>query len=57
MDIQQRNRAHGGWGEVQGIYRGAKKTGLFEGGIRVPAAISWPGENFFQANVRDPNSL
>ncbi len=33
-------RAHGGGGSA-GIYRGAKKC-LFEGGIRVPAAISWP---------------
>ena len=33
-------RAHGGGGN-SGIYRGAKAS-LFEGGIRVPAAISWP---------------
>jgi len=33
-------RAHFGGGSA-GIYRGAKFS-LFEGGIRVPAAISWP---------------
>jgi len=33
-------RAHGGGGN-SGIYRGAKAS-LFEGGIRVPAAVSWP---------------
>lgn len=33
-------RAHFGGGNA-GIYRGAKQC-LFEGGIRVPAAISWP---------------
>lgn len=33
-------RAHFGGGNA-GIYRGAKAC-LFEGGIRVPAAISWP---------------
>lgn len=33
-------RAHWGGGSA-GIYRGAKQC-LFEGGIRVPAAISWP---------------
>ena len=34
-------RAHHGGGSA-GPYRGAKQC-LFEGGIRVPAAISWPG--------------
>ncbi|CAN5424356.1 hypothetical protein BH23VER1_BH23VER1_33300 [soil metagenome] len=34
-------RAHGGGGSA-GPYRGAKFS-LFEGGIRVPAVISWPG--------------
>ncbi len=33
--------AHGGGGSA-GPYRGAKKS-LFEGGIRVPAMITWPG--------------
>ncbi len=35
------SRAHGGGG-FAGPYRGAKFS-LFEGGIRVPAIISWPG--------------
>ncbi|MGH7972162.1 MAG: sulfatase-like hydrolase/transferase, partial [Limisphaerales bacterium] len=34
-------RAHGGGGN-SGPYRGAKFS-LFEGGIRLPAVISWPG--------------
>lgn len=33
-------RAHKGGGSA-GIYRGAKRS-LFEGGIRIPAMISWP---------------
>ncbi|MBI2422067.1 MAG: sulfatase-like hydrolase/transferase [Candidatus Hydrogenedentes bacterium] len=34
-------RAHGGGGSA-GPYRGAKFS-MFEGGIRIPAIISWPG--------------
>jgi arylsulfatase A len=43
-------RAHYGGGSA-GIYRGAKFS-LFEGGIRVPAMISWPGK-IPQNEVRD----
>ncbi len=43
-------RAHFGGGSA-GPYRGAKQC-LFEGGIRVPAAISWPG-NIPSGEVRD----
>ncbi|MES2570988.1 MAG: sulfatase-like hydrolase/transferase [Verrucomicrobiota bacterium] len=42
-------RAHGGGGSA-GPYRGAKFS-LFEGGIRVPAFISWPG-HLPEAEVR-----
>ena len=34
-------RAHGGGGS-SGLYRGHKFT-LYEGGLRIPAMISWPG--------------
>jgi arylsulfatase A-like enzyme len=43
-------RAHGGGGSA-GIYRGAKFS-LFEGGIRLPGMISWPG-HLPQGAVRD----
>ncbi len=43
-------RAHFGGGS-SGIYRGAKFS-LFEGGIRVPAAISWPAK-LKKGEVRD----
>lgn len=35
-------RAHGGGGSA-GFYRGSKFS-LFEGGIRIPSIISWPGK-------------
>jgi arylsulfatase A-like enzyme len=47
-------RAHHGGGSA-GIYRGAKQC-LFEGGIRVPAAISWPG-HIKAGEVRDQFSV
>jgi arylsulfatase A-like enzyme len=47
-------RAHGGGGSA-GPYRGAKQC-LFEGGIRVPAAISWPG-NIPSGEVRNQFSV
>jgi arylsulfatase A-like enzyme len=43
-------RAHGGGGSA-GVYRGAKFS-LFEGGIRLPAVVSWPGR-LPQGVVRD----
>jgi arylsulfatase A-like enzyme len=43
-------RAHNGGGD-NGPYRGHKFT-LFEGGIRVPAVISWPG-HLPEGTVRD----
>ncbi|NND07059.1 MAG: sulfatase-like hydrolase/transferase [Saprospiraceae bacterium] len=43
-------RAHFGGGSA-GIYRGAKGS-LFEGGLRVPSIISWPG-HLDQNTVRD----
>ncbi len=46
--VEQRNHYGGGYA---GKYRGAKFS-LFEGGIRVPAIISWPGK-LPQGQVRD----
>jgi arylsulfatase A len=43
-------RAHGGGGSA-GPYRGAKFS-LFEGGIRLPAVVSWPG-HLPEGAVRD----
>ena len=47
-------RAHYGGGNA-GPYRGSKSC-LFEGGFRVPAAITWPG-NIPQDEVRDQFSV
>ncbi len=44
------SRAHGGGGD-NGPYRGAKFS-VFEGGIRVPAILSWPG-HLPEGEVRD----
>ncbi|MEM6279846.1 MAG: sulfatase-like hydrolase/transferase [Verrucomicrobiota bacterium] len=44
-------RTFGGGGSA-GPYRGHKGN-LFEGGIRVPAIVSWPGGNLPQGEVRD----
>jgi arylsulfatase A-like enzyme len=47
-------RAHFGGGSA-GVYRGAKAC-LFEGGIRVPSMISWPGK-IPEGEVRDQFSV
>jgi len=47
-------RAHNGGGNA-GVFRGSKFS-LFEGGIRVPAAISWP-ERLKSGEVRDQLSV
>ncbi|XP_078452012.1 steryl-sulfatase-like [Lampetra fluviatilis] len=53
-EISDSGDVEGGW---NGIYRGGKSMGGFDGGIRVPAILRWPGVLPASVQVDQPTSL
>ncbi|XP_027970804.1 arylsulfatase E [Eumetopias jubatus] len=54
LEAQVRNNQYGGW---NGIYKGGKGMGGWEGGIRVPAIFRWPGVLPAGRVIHEPTSL
>uniref|UniRef100_S4RPN3 Steroid sulfatase n=1 Tax=Petromyzon marinus TaxID=7757 RepID=S4RPN3_PETMA len=53
-EISNSGDVEGGW---NGIYRGGKSMGGFDGGIRVPGVLRWPGVLPASVQVDHPTSL
>ncbi|XP_063099117.1 arylsulfatase L isoform X2 [Cavia porcellus] len=54
LESQLEGRQYGGW---NGVYRGGKGMGGWEGGIRVPGIFRWPGVLPAGRVVHEPTSL
>uniref|UniRef100_A0A7N5K7C5 Arylsulfatase D n=1 Tax=Ailuropoda melanoleuca TaxID=9646 RepID=A0A7N5K7C5_AILME len=54
LEAQLRNHQYGGW---NGIYKGGKGMGGWEGGIRVPGVFRWPGVLPAGRVIHEPTSL
>nr|XP_045361269.1 arylsulfatase L [Camelus bactrianus] len=54
LEAQFENHQYGGW---NGIYKGGKGMGGWEGGIRVPGIFRWPGVLPAGRVVHEPTSL
>ncbi|XP_006747830.2 arylsulfatase E [Leptonychotes weddellii] len=54
LEAQLRNNQYGGW---NGIYKGGKGMGGWEGGIRVPGIFRWPGVLPAGQMIHEPTSL
>ncbi|XP_077610859.1 arylsulfatase L [Crocuta crocuta] len=54
LESQLRNDQYGGW---NGIYKGGKGMGGWEGGIRVPGIFRWPGVLPAGRVIHEPTSL
>ncbi|XP_077002656.1 arylsulfatase L isoform X2 [Tamandua tetradactyla] len=54
LESQFGNNQYGGW---NGIYKGGKGMGGWEGGIRVPGIFRWPGELPASHVIDEPTSL
>nr|KAF6491747.1 hypothetical protein HJG59_001051 [Molossus molossus] len=54
LEARQGNHQYGGW---NGIYKGGKGMGGWEGGIRVPGIFRWPGVLPAGREVHEPTSL
>ncbi|XP_037368647.1 arylsulfatase L [Talpa occidentalis] len=54
LEVQLGDNQYGGW---NGIYRGGKGMGGWEGGIRVPGIFRWPGVLPAGRVIHEPTSL
>ncbi|KAK2496241.1 hypothetical protein MC885_004304 [Smutsia gigantea] len=54
LEAQMGNNQYGGW---NGIYKGGKGMGGWEGGIRVPGIVRWPGVLQAEQVIHEPTSL
>ncbi|XP_044522922.1 arylsulfatase L [Gracilinanus agilis] len=54
LESQIGNEQHGGW---NGIYKGGKGMGAWDGGIRVPGILRWPGVLPAGHVIDDPTSM
>nr|XP_019570134.1 PREDICTED: arylsulfatase E [Rhinolophus sinicus]XP_019570135.1 PREDICTED: arylsulfatase E [Rhinolophus sinicus] len=54
LESQLGNNQYGGW---NGIYQGGKGMGGWEGGIRVPGIVRWPGVLPAGRVIQEPTSL
>ncbi|XP_039698379.1 arylsulfatase L isoform X2 [Pteropus medius] len=54
LEAQLGREQHGGW---NGIYKGGKGMGGWEGGIRVPGIVRWPGVLPAGRVIHEPTSL
>ncbi|XP_016075277.1 PREDICTED: arylsulfatase D-like [Miniopterus natalensis] len=55
--LEERDDRHGQQGGWNGIYRGGKAMGGWEGGIRVPGIFRWPGVLPAGQVIHEPTSL
>ncbi|XP_053435310.1 arylsulfatase L-like isoform X2 [Nycticebus coucang] len=54
LESQHGNNQYGGW---NGVYKGGKGMGGWEGGIRVPGIVRWPGVLQAGRVIDEPTSL
>lgn len=54
LEARRGHAQHGGW---NGVFKGGKAISGWEGGIRVPGIVRWPGQLIPESAVDEPTSL